>query len=272
MSGGPPGRVDTGRGTWFDNHGGVALFVLGTGMIVGGIARNGDAVITGASLFVGSALAVLGVLLPRLSGTIKITPSGVELNVVQVLEATREEAARRAPDRVEEAVGRAFPRLVDDGLVPQARPGADLGTGRRDQGCYAAGGDASTRPGRRVPVGAMGRGGIPRRLVGGHRRGREPPGRLATGDVVTTFHRSDLDDEAPDDHGAHGTTHHAPRRVHDPTHRRRNCSPVPAAGRWGRIVGRLGMGRPGVDRGSRRPALAGAPAPGGAGQPRSRGG
>jgi hypothetical protein len=73
----------------------------------------------------GTGLMVMGALLPRLSGTIRISPGSLEMTVIQQLEATRREAEQHLPDRVDEAVGLAFQRLVQSGaIVGAVTPGA----------------------------------------------------------------------------------------------------------------------------------------------------
>lgn len=103
--------------SWFARIGDVALFLVGALMSAAGVfvvAAEPSRVVL---FLLGAGLMVMGALLPRLSGTIKISPGAVELTVIQQLEATRREAEQHVPDRVEEAVGLAFQRLLDSGVL-----------------------------------------------------------------------------------------------------------------------------------------------------------
>ena len=93
----------------------AALFVVGAVMVAAGIVEEGAG--QAVLILVGAGLMVMGAVLPRLSGTIKISPGLVEMTVVQQLEATRREAERRIPEQTEEAVGLAFQKLVESGQL-----------------------------------------------------------------------------------------------------------------------------------------------------------
>jgi hypothetical protein len=93
----------------------AALFVVGAVMVAAGVVEEGAG--QAVLILVGAGLMVMGAVLPRLSGTIKISPGLVEMTVVQQLEATRKEAERRIPEQTEEAVGLAFQKLMESGRL-----------------------------------------------------------------------------------------------------------------------------------------------------------
>jgi hypothetical protein len=93
----------------------VALFIVGALMVAAGIVEEGAG--QAVLVLVGAGLMVMGAVLPRLSGTIKISPGLVEMTVVQQLEATRQLAEQQIPDQTEEAVGLAFQKLVESGQL-----------------------------------------------------------------------------------------------------------------------------------------------------------
>lgn len=101
----------------FARIGDFALFLVGALMSAAGVFVVAEEASRVVLFLLGAGLMVIGALLPRLSGTIKISPGAVELTVIQQLEATRLEAERHVPDRVEEAVGLAFQRLVESGVL-----------------------------------------------------------------------------------------------------------------------------------------------------------
>lgn len=101
--------------TWFTRHGDLALYFAGLLMVLGGIAVESQVAVKTALILIGAAIILVGGLLARITGTIKISPQGIEIPVAAViewLEATRQEAQRRVPDRVEEAIGQAFLDLI----------------------------------------------------------------------------------------------------------------------------------------------------------------
>src|SRR5919106_1866009 len=100
----------------------AALFVVGGLMVAAGIIEEGAG--QAVLILVGAGLMVMGAVLPRLSGTIKISPGLVEMTVVQQLEATRKEAEQRIPEQTEEAVGVAFQKLVHSGQLSDLLAGA----------------------------------------------------------------------------------------------------------------------------------------------------
>lgn len=113
--------------SWFVSNSGGALFLAGFTMLLFAfvvllLEKNGG--VATALIVLGTAVILIGGLLPRLSGIIKITPTSIELSLAERLEATRQVAAERAPESVQEAVGRAFEELVPQlqarGLLPEA--------------------------------------------------------------------------------------------------------------------------------------------------------
>jgi hypothetical protein len=116
---------------WFTQHSGAALFVVGCAMVfVGLFLRDGPTAVTSA--FLGCGLMLVGSLLPRLAGTIKVTPGSIELALAERLEATRREVEARAPELEEAALVRALedllPKLVSTGSGPgQADPPEERG-------------------------------------------------------------------------------------------------------------------------------------------------
>lgn len=111
-------RTTPGSGR-FARHADWALFVAGGVALAGGLLTQQDTAVTMLVVLVAAALLLTGALLPRLSGTIKVSPTGIELQVLERLESTRAEAERVAPDHVTEALYRAYielrPFLVDAG-------------------------------------------------------------------------------------------------------------------------------------------------------------
>jgi len=103
------------RPSIFARFGDLALFLTGALTIAAGVVEEGAG--QAVLLFIGATLVIVAAVLPRLSGTIKLSPGSVELTVVQQLDATRREAERRVPDQTEEAVGLAFEKLVESGQV-----------------------------------------------------------------------------------------------------------------------------------------------------------
>lgn len=103
----------------FVRHADWALFVAGGVALAAGLFTQQDTAVTMLVVLVAAALLLTGGLLPRLSGTIKVSPTGIELQVLERLESTRAEAERIAPDHVTEALYRAYielrPFLVDAG-------------------------------------------------------------------------------------------------------------------------------------------------------------
>jgi hypothetical protein len=89
-------------------------------MVFVGLLRDGPTAVTNA--FLGCGLMLVGSLLPRLTGTIKVTPGSIELALAERLEATRREVEARAPELEEAALVRALedllPKLVSTGTVP----------------------------------------------------------------------------------------------------------------------------------------------------------
>ena len=136
--------------TWFTAHSGVALFCAGALMVVAAVAipRQSPAIAT-VLILIGAAVMLIGGLLPRLAGTIKITPGSVELALAERLEATRVEAMRRDPDRVDEAVSRAFERMRTEllsnppGSATTAVPNAGRRPGPASVSATAPAGSAS---------------------------------------------------------------------------------------------------------------------------------
>lgn len=99
-------------GLWFAEHSGAALFIVGTAIVfVGLLAPGQQAATTVAALFLGGGMMLIGALLPRLVGTIRISPGGIELALAERLEATRREAEQRVPAHVDQAVARAIEEL-----------------------------------------------------------------------------------------------------------------------------------------------------------------
>lgn len=118
---------------WFAVHSGFALFSAGFLMVLAAVLAQQGPAETTALILIGAAVMLIGGLLPRLAGTIKITPGSIELSLLERLEATRQEAAERVPERVDEAVGRAFlellPQLQALNLIPTSgngQQGVDL--------------------------------------------------------------------------------------------------------------------------------------------------
>jgi hypothetical protein len=111
-------------------------------VFVGLLLRDGTTAITSA--FLGCGLMLVGSLLPRLTGTIKVTPGSIELALAERLEATRREAEARAPELEEAALLRAvedlLPKLLttdagrDPAIVP---PGDDRARGPSVRGRWA---------------------------------------------------------------------------------------------------------------------------------------
>jgi len=97
----------------------IGLFLAGILMIAAAVFLVDEAAGQSILILLGAGLMVIGALLPRLSGTIKISPGSVEMTVVQQLEATRREAEQRIPSRTEEAVGLAFKKLAESGQLAQ---------------------------------------------------------------------------------------------------------------------------------------------------------
>lgn len=98
---------------WFSEHSGMALFTVGCALVLAVVLgpERSPAVAAGA-LFVGGAMVLIGSLLPRLTGTIKITPASIEMALAERLDATRREALMRTPGHEDEAIGRAFEMLL----------------------------------------------------------------------------------------------------------------------------------------------------------------
>lgn len=102
--------------TWFSEHSGLLLFAVGSVMVltalVAGLLLDRSPATTVAILFIGAGMILVGALLPRIAGTIKITPGSIEMAIAERLEATRREAAQRVPGREDEAVARAMKALL----------------------------------------------------------------------------------------------------------------------------------------------------------------
>jgi hypothetical protein len=104
------GRYPT-EPSWLSRHSGEAMFLVGCAMVFTGLLfREGATAVTTA--FLGCGLMLVGSLLPRLTGTIKVTPGSIELALAERLEATRREVEARAPDLEEEALARAVEELL----------------------------------------------------------------------------------------------------------------------------------------------------------------
>jgi hypothetical protein len=91
-------------------------------MVAAGVALDNDTAVKTVLVLIGAGLTVVGVLLPRLAGTLEISPTNVKIpiaGVIERLEATRQIATMRAPDRVDEAVGHAY-RLLAPFLTVEA--------------------------------------------------------------------------------------------------------------------------------------------------------
>jgi hypothetical protein len=100
------------------------VYLAGVAMIVFGVTLEDKAAAESLLILLGTGLIVVGVLLPRLSGTLEISATGVKIpieSVLERLEVTRREAQVHAPDRVQEAVGRAY-----EILAPLLAAGEDL--------------------------------------------------------------------------------------------------------------------------------------------------
>jgi hypothetical protein len=104
------GRFEDGQ-TWFTQHSGAALFLAGCAMVFVGLFRGGGTTAV-TSAFLGCGLMLVGALLPRLTGTIKVTPSSIELGLAERLEATRREVEARAPELEEAALTRALEEML----------------------------------------------------------------------------------------------------------------------------------------------------------------
>jgi hypothetical protein len=115
-----PKQFDMARTPTFSRVADMGLFVMGalmlaSGVLVAVVAKNGT--VGTILIFLGFAALLLGALLTRLSGTIKITPTSIELTVIQALEATRRHAELTIPDNVEMALGLAVRDLAARGFL-----------------------------------------------------------------------------------------------------------------------------------------------------------
>lgn len=113
------GKSLSARPPVFARNADIGLFLAGILMVTAGVFVVDEAAGQSILILIGAGLMVIGALLPRLSGPIKISPGSVEMTVVQRLEATRKEAEQRIPDRTEEAVGLAFKDLAESGRLAQ---------------------------------------------------------------------------------------------------------------------------------------------------------
>lgn len=135
-------RTSAGSGR-FVRHADWALFVTGGVALAGALFMQQDTAVTMLLILVAAALLLAGALLPRLSGTIKVSPTGIELQVLQRLETTRAEAERVAPDHVAEALLRAYVELrplleYSEGLTGATDRGGAVDDGRRGPAPAAA--------------------------------------------------------------------------------------------------------------------------------------
>lgn len=107
----------------FSRHGDAALYAAGALMIGAGVILENQAAVKTVLVLVGAGLVLVGVLLPRVTGTIEMGPQGIKIPIAVVarLEATRLEAEQKAPERVSEAVGKAY-----QALLPLIASGDDL--------------------------------------------------------------------------------------------------------------------------------------------------
>jgi hypothetical protein len=102
--------------SWFTEHSGAAMFLVGCAMVFSALyIGGGTAAVT--STFLGCGLMLVGALLPRLTGTIRVTPGSIELALAERLEATRREVETRAPGLEEAALARAVEELVPELLA-----------------------------------------------------------------------------------------------------------------------------------------------------------
>lgn len=128
------GRRRPATATWFGEHSGLALFGVGCVLVLAAVVTpDRGAATTAAILFIGGGMVLVGALLPRLAGTIRITPASIEMALAERLDATRREAEVRTPGHQEEAIGRAFeallPRLRAAGVVVAADDDAPVTAG-----------------------------------------------------------------------------------------------------------------------------------------------
>lgn len=132
----------------FSRHGDAALYAVGALMIGAGVLIENQAAVKTVLVLVGAGLVLVGVLLPRVTGTIEMGPQGIKIPIAVVarLEATRLEAEQKAPDRVSEAVGRAY-----QALLPVIASGDDLHSAIRTPSP-----PAGQRVGSRAPDGTAG--------------------------------------------------------------------------------------------------------------------
>ncbi len=107
----------------FSRHGDAALYAAGALMIGAGVILENQAAVKTVLVLIGAGLVLVGVLLPRVTGTIEMGPQGIKIPIAVVarLEATRLEAEQKAPERVSEAVGKAY-----QALLPLIASGDDL--------------------------------------------------------------------------------------------------------------------------------------------------
>jgi len=84
------------------------LYLDGFAMVGAGVLFENQAAVKSALILLGAALVLFGALLPRLSGPLEITTTGVKIPIAGVLErreVTRREAELRAPSRVNKLIG-----------------------------------------------------------------------------------------------------------------------------------------------------------------------
>jgi hypothetical protein len=97
------------------------MFLVGCSMVFIVLLSSAETSTIITVAFLGCGLILVGSLLPRLTGTIKVTPGSIELALAERLEATRREAETRAPELEEAALRRALEELIPTMFAPDTR-------------------------------------------------------------------------------------------------------------------------------------------------------